>query len=117
MRHCSFIAATEAFTIVVPCARRDVRMTVLITVVYVGPAVIVEVFTCSLDAVVVALALNVAELLGRNVPTSWSLSVGRCGRAVGLSHCETGRGESEKECRYCKLFNFMFEPPCMVTHR
>ncbi|NYF89443.1 hypothetical protein RBB79_07805 [Tunturiibacter empetritectus] len=50
-------------------------MTVLIAVIYVGATVIVKVLARSLDAVMKALTLNIAELLRWSVPATWSLSV------------------------------------------
>ncbi|WP_221272753.1 hypothetical protein [Tunturiibacter gelidoferens] len=53
-------------------------MTVLVAIIYVGPAMIVEIFAGSFDAIMVALPLNVAELLRWNVPSGWSLPVAWC---------------------------------------
>jgi len=60
-------------------------MPVLITVVYIGSTMVIDVLTRSFDAVVVALTLNVAELLRWNVPAAWRLPVCLRRWAVWLS--------------------------------
>jgi hypothetical protein len=57
------IAATEAFAVVCPGAFGNMRMTILITIVDVGSAMVVAVLAGALDAVVISLPLDVAEFL------------------------------------------------------
>jgi hypothetical protein len=71
-------------------------MAILIAVVHVRPSVVVIVFSGALNAIMVALTLNVSELLGRCVPANWPLPIS--GRLLS-----SGRvlGHSEARCSNC----------------
>jgi hypothetical protein len=66
--HGHVVAASEAFLVVFSSAGRDVRMTILFSIVDIGHAVIVEVFAGAFDAVVKALALDFAKLRRWSIP-------------------------------------------------
>jgi hypothetical protein len=85
VRHAGFVSAAEALAIVSAFAARHMGMTILITVIYIWSAMILVVFTRPLNAIVEALALDIAELLRRNVPTSWPLYISWRLRSIGLS--------------------------------
>lgn len=65
MSDCGIVPAAESFTVVVPSTCRHMRVTMLVAVVDVRSTVVVKIFAGTLDSVMVTLALNIAELLGR----------------------------------------------------
>ena len=71
MVYAAVVASTECFTIGVTIASWHVWMAILVTVVYVGPAVIFVVLAGTFDAVVIALAAYLLVFGGRNVPTAF----------------------------------------------
>ena len=91
------VAATEAFAVVCPGAFGNMRMTILITIVDVGSAVVVVVLAGTFDTVVISLPLNVAKFLWRHVPVVVAVAIVvlvlecRGWRCERLSHCKAGR--------------------------
>ena len=71
----SFITASKTVTVVRARAAGYVRMPVLIAVIDIWSAVVVEVLACSFNAIMETLTLDIAELLGWNIPASGTLSV------------------------------------------
>ena len=86
--HGLFISAAKSFPVILTGTPLDMRVAVLIAIIYIGPAMFVVVFARALDSVVIALALNFAELAGRSVPSTLFLRVrGRrsCQRSLGMT--------------------------------
>jgi hypothetical protein len=75
--HGYVITAAETIAVILAGARRNVGMSELFAIIDVWPAVVVEVASCAFDAIVESLPLDVAELLGRRVPATRSLSITR----------------------------------------
>jgi hypothetical protein len=75
MRHPRLISTAESLAVVVPCTRGNVRVTIFIAIIHVWPAMIVIVFACTFNAVVIALTLDILKFLGRCVPSTLALSV------------------------------------------
>jgi len=96
--HRHFIAAAEAFAIVGLGAVGHMRMAKLIAVVDVRPAVIVVVLSSSLNSIVKALSLDVAELLWGSVPVAITVTVPIL--AIGGARCCEGLGNDIARC--CK---------------
>ena len=89
-------------------------MTILVAIVYVGSTMIIKVLTCSFDAIVVTLTLDIAELLRRNVPATWCLSITWRWRSVRLSNYEARSCKSNSERWSYKSIEFHCElPPCV----
>jgi hypothetical protein len=68
-------------------------MTVFVAIVYVRLTVIIKIFPCAFDAIVITLSLDILELLRWSIPPT-SLSVALSWRSIRLSNHETGSGES-----------------------
>jgi hypothetical protein len=116
--HCGFIAATKALSIVSLGAWRSVRMTVLIAIVDVWPAVVVVILASALDTIVISLTLDFAELLWWGIPTAVSVMVvildGGNWRCERLSDGKAGRCESKSEGWDSELFmHHCVVPPCV----
>src|SRR5258708_39743174 len=88
------VGASEACEGVCAGAFGNMRVAILITIVDIGPSVVVIVFTGTLDAIVISLPLDVAEFLRGRVPVTVAVMVvvlvrRSCGKR--LSHREAGR--------------------------
>lgn len=93
-------------------------MTVFVAIIYVGATMIVKVLTRSLYAVMIPLALNIAELLRWDVPATWPLSVRLRRRGVWLTERETGSSKCNSECWDGESIRFHFDPTSMrLLHR
>lgn len=68
MLHRATVASAKSIAIRVAHLRRDMGMAKLIAVFDVGPAVIVDVASRALDAVMKTLTLDLVELLGSDIP-------------------------------------------------
>jgi hypothetical protein len=84
--HSSLIASPKTFPIVVTCARRDVRMTILIAIIDVGSTVIVVVFASAFDPIMESLPLYIPKLLRRCIPAAAILTVSKRDYCIGRSH-------------------------------
>jgi hypothetical protein len=73
--HGRIVAAAEAFAVIPSRIVRNVGMAVFVAVLYIRPAMVVVVLASTFDAIMEALALNVAELLRRRIPAALVLSV------------------------------------------
>jgi hypothetical protein len=98
------IAATEGLAVVVSGVSGDVGVTELVTVVYVGSTVVLEVFAGTFDAVVEALLLNFFEL-GRGV-LPWLGATLVAGRRRSLGDQNSGAGKGEGGCEECEGCSF-----------
>ena len=91
------VAATEAFAVVCPGAFGNVRMAVLVAIVDVGSAMVVVVFTGTLDAVVISPLLDLAKFLRGHIPVPVAVMVVvlvlkcRSWRSQRLGHGKAGR--------------------------
>jgi len=68
MSHRAFVAATEAFAVIINKLRWDVRVAVFVAVVGIRTAMIFNIATRSLDSVAEALAADLAETARRLIP-------------------------------------------------
>jgi len=100
------VSPTEGITVVSANISGNVRMTVLVAVVNVGAAVILNIFSRPVNAVVKALPLELAVLLGWGVPSAtvavvarrwWSLR----GTVLRQQHARSTEN-SECKCGYCE---------------
>ena len=96
VRHTSIISAAIAFTVRISLVARNMRMTVLIAVVYVWPAMIIEIPVCAFDPIVKTLPLDFSPFLRWRIPTAAILRIGivmsLLGQAEGLDRgqsCDT----------------------------
>jgi len=100
------VSATEGITVVSANISGDVRVTEFVTVVDVGTPVILNIFSRAFNAIVKALSLELAVLLGWGVPSAtvtvvarrwWSLR----GAVLRQQHARSTE-ECECKCRYCE---------------
>jgi hypothetical protein len=80
--HRRVVAAAEALAVVPARVARNMGMTVFVAILYVRPAMMVEVLASTFDAIVEALALDVAELLRRRIPAAVILTISRGWRSL-----------------------------------
>src|SRR3981081_3146654 len=95
------------------------RMAVLITIIDVGSAMVVVVFTGTLDTVVVSLLLDLAKFLRWRVPVPVMVAIMvlecRSGRSHRWGHDETRRCKSKCKCWNCKsITHHWVIPPCVL---
>jgi len=115
MIHGNLVPAAESIAVVLSRTWRDMRMTVLIAIVHVRPAVVIEVLASSFDAIVEALTLDIAKLLRWCVPSTRSLII-TAWLFLWLGH-DKARG-SQRECEYWKCKSIELHgsiPPCHCT--
>src|SRR3979490_1580984 len=113
------ISTTEDFAEVCPCAFGNVRMTVFITIVDVGTAMVVVVLTSTFDSIVISLPFDIAKFLRWRVPVPVVIAVMvlecRSGRSRWWGHDETGRCKSKCKCWNCKsIAHHWVIPPCVL---
>src|SRR5881394_165382 len=89
------VAATEAFAVVCAGAFGNMRVAILITIVDIRPAVVVIVFTGTLDAIVISLPLNVAKFRRWLVPVPVPVPVAVMILVLGRRSC--GKWVSHRE--------------------
>jgi len=103
VRHTDLVATTKAFTIRFPLNARYARMTELIAIVHVWPAVIVEVLSCAFDSIVEALPLGLMQILWRHIPATAILRKSRrrlrCGEGGELESAQSRDSEEKDKCR------------------
>jgi hypothetical protein len=78
--HGHVVSATEPIAIVPANTRWHIRMAEFIAVIYVWATMIIDILSCSFNAIVKALALYIAELLGRLIPSARPRSLSISGR-------------------------------------
>jgi hypothetical protein len=74
VRCADFVSMAKAFTIGFPLLARNMRMTELIAIVHVEPAVIIKVSSSAFNAIAKTLPLGLGQILRRHIPTAVILS-------------------------------------------
>ncbi len=102
-----FVSTAKAFTVRFALIARKVRMTELVAIIHVKPAVVVEVSPRALDAIVKSLPLGLGQVLRRHIPAAVTiLSESGRGLAQGLGKSFGASwpcsAEEKSECRDCK---------------
>jgi hypothetical protein len=80
--HGRIVAAAEAFAVIPSRVVGNVGVAVFVAVLYIRAAMVVVVLAGTFDAIMEALALNVAELLRRRIPAALILSISRGRRSL-----------------------------------
>jgi hypothetical protein len=95
----SAIATAECVTIGVAVTARNLGVAVLITIIYIGTAMVSIVFASSIDAVLIAATLDIPISSWRRIPRLlWPVSIPISRRRRSL--CGEGPGD-EYQCRCC----------------
>ena len=88
--HTDVVSAAEAFTIGFAFFAGKMRMTELIAVVHIEPAVIIEVFPGAFDAIAKTLVLDFRQICRGHIPPAALL--GETGNWLGEKGLDEGRG-------------------------
>jgi hypothetical protein len=86
VRYAHFISAAKALAIRISLVTRNMRMTVLVSIVHVRPTVIVKIPARAFDSIVKSLALSFPPFLWGRIPSAAILGIAIM---AFLGHCGT----------------------------